>query len=610
VAKRGGLAVVIAYVAYMLLVNVTLGLVRHVPLPEATDVTFASAWSWYPGQVQARGVRIVGNDSNVQWQLDVDQVRFRMSLTALVRRRFQASGVRGTGIAMRLRRKVDAADATSAALEVLPPIVGFPEPPLKPAVPSPPLSDEEYDLWSAELESVEALEIREVWFDAYRFTGDARVTGSFALRPLRMVRIGPTAVAVTRGALRAFGEAAAEGLSGHIDVTMAPLDPRAMAGASFLRFVSGAVRGGGHVPDLHFANHYLPAAAPKLSGGAGPVRVDLRIVGGVLAAPSTASVDSELMSVTATGHRASASAHVALLVEAKPERPEASVSVELTQLEARRAAVEAPLLRAPRIVVRGRSASLDLVSPFGDGTATLEVPSAELPDLRSLDAYLGDDAPSLRSGRARLRGELSASLPARSARGTLALVTDGLVVRMGSAEARATGYANVVLAALDVTARRADLSGSRFEARDVMLSDAKTAKGWWSRVALDDAHLSLAAPVRLKARFTLQAKDGRPVLKGAMPSWLADLVGLDQLEGGGSLTVDASVVQIAGLRVRGGGWDIRGELDKHGPRSHAIGLARSADVTVGFELSDGATSLKLLGAEDWYQRALGPKGWN
>lgn len=98
-----------------------------------------------------------------------------------------------------------------------------------------------------------------------------------------------------------------------------------------------------------------------------------------------------------------------------------------------------------------------------------------------------------------------------------------------------------------------------------------------------------------------------------MPVWIADLIGLEGLRGEGAVTVAPAFVDVAGLHVRGAGGDVRGEFDRRGRSTRGVALAKSGILTVGLELHDGATSLKLFGADDWYRRALAARatqGWN
>ncbi len=605
-AKRGAGAVAISYGVYLVGVNAVLG--HSIDLPEDVAVTYASAWSWYPGQLQASGLRIVGTDSHVEWQLDIERVHLHVSLFALLQRRFQASGVHGSGVAMRMRRKLDSAAATPAALAALPPIAGVSAPPIKPAVEPPPISDEDYRLWSVQIDDAEATLVREVWFDAYHFTGEARVVGGFTLRPVRMATVSPTSVDVTRGELAIFGDAALDALSGHLDVTVAPFDPREVVGSSVVRTLTTTARGEGHVVDLAFVKHYMSdPSAFALSGGAGPMLVQVRVVGGVLAAPSAVSVDSERVVVEGDGHRAEAATHLALVVDAAAVPAEARISLELARFGVWHGPAPDPIVHAARVVAHARSAELDLVRPFGDGSASLEWPDLVFPDLRRLDGYFGKGSTPFRGGVAHAHGALRASLATRQAKGNLTLAADALVVHAGTVDVHGSVAAEVTLVGLDLDSGRADLSGSRVDARNVVLSSTPTQSPWWGNVQLANTHLALAAPALLRTKVAFEAKDGRPVLTQAMPAGLANLIGLEGLHGGCALAcalaAGASRVDLTGLHVLGQGGEVRAEFHQRGAWNHGIALVHAGLLTVGAELTNGSTSLRLLGAEEWYRSA-------
>ena len=88
---------------------------------------------------------------------------------------------------MRIRQKLEPHSVSPRAVNVLPPIDGFSDPPLAPAVPPPKVTDENYDLWTVFLEDVDARSVRELWIDGHRFLGEARVVGGFSLVPLAVL---------------------------------------------------------------------------------------------------------------------------------------------------------------------------------------------------------------------------------------------------------------------------------------------------------------------------------------------------------------------------------------------------------------------------------------
>jgi hypothetical protein len=118
-----------SYLAYLVLANVALavGLVPHVMnlRPTTVHVSYAYAWTWLPGRVHAHELRVVGSDSALQWQFDLDDVTAQVSMLDLFHRQVSASHVRARGVVARVRRKLDPAAATHDALSMLPPIDGL-----------------------------------------------------------------------------------------------------------------------------------------------------------------------------------------------------------------------------------------------------------------------------------------------------------------------------------------------------------------------------------------------------------------------------------------------------------------------------------------------------
>ncbi len=159
-------------------------------------VDYRSAYSLWPGRIHVEGLTIRGRDSSVEWILSLDRCDFRVSLFALVRRRFHASHVNGDGLSLRIRLRKDgpvSPDETRA----LPPVPGFLDPPLKDVGPPPaPLTDADYNLWSIELDDVDANHVHELWIDTVRYNGDFEVRGRWFFRPLRWLDIGPATVSL------------------------------------------------------------------------------------------------------------------------------------------------------------------------------------------------------------------------------------------------------------------------------------------------------------------------------------------------------------------------------------------------------------------------------
>lgn len=209
--------------------------------PETIDVHYARGWTVWPGRVHARDLSIRATDGNVEWILRIDEVTFDVSLWGLLHRRFFADRVRGTGVSLRIRQRLDAMPATAAPVADLPPIEGLPPYALRARVddPIPVWDDAFWDLWTIRLRDVVAEHTREVWIDGVRFEGDARVSGGFYLKPMREAQIGPVHADIAEGRVtRGEREMIAATLGGSLDVSVDAFDPRVTFGRLLLGHVS------------------------------------------------------------------------------------------------------------------------------------------------------------------------------------------------------------------------------------------------------------------------------------------------------------------------------------------------------------------------------------
>src|SRR3979409_2254487 len=66
----------------------------------AGEVSFGydKAWSWWPGRVHVRGLRVQGEDSNVQWLLRTDETEATIAVGELLHRTFHATRSRSSGV--------------------------------------------------------------------------------------------------------------------------------------------------------------------------------------------------------------------------------------------------------------------------------------------------------------------------------------------------------------------------------------------------------------------------------------------------------------------------------------------------------------------------------
>ena len=245
-AARIALLVVLAacliYAVYLAAANILLSGGRLSSLindgPNETWVGYASASSVWPGRARAKSVLVRDRDSKAEWALVLEDARFSFSVLDLLRRRFHVTSLRGTGLTFHARNRLtreEAADRRRVAL--LPPIPGFPDPPL--LVPgekkAPPTGEE----WSIRIDDIDVGPLREIWVDAYRYEGDGRLTGAFFLQPKIHALVFPSTLTTRGGTLRSGGESLAKDVAATLGCVIDAWDPMKFPGSRMLAFVTG-----------------------------------------------------------------------------------------------------------------------------------------------------------------------------------------------------------------------------------------------------------------------------------------------------------------------------------------------------------------------------------
>ncbi len=251
--------------------------------PGSFRVEYASAYSLLPGRIHVEGLTIRGRDSSVEWILRLDRCDFRVSFVDLLHRRFHASHVRGSGLSFRGRTRLDEVTPSAVAL---PPVPGFRDPPLTDVgPPEPPLTDENYRLWGAQLDDVVAEHVREIWVNEARYTGDLTIRGRWVFKPLRWLEVGPATIdlgslEISYGPIETWGQK----FQGSMSMTLHPLDLRNAEGKDFVEHASLDADVVGVLRADHAMNRLLAGSAGgvEVTQGVAPVDVRLRLDHGAL----------------------------------------------------------------------------------------------------------------------------------------------------------------------------------------------------------------------------------------------------------------------------------------------------------------------------------------
>jgi hypothetical protein len=567
--------------------------------PEEIAIEYATGYSILPGRIHVERLSIRGRDHHVEWILRLDRCDFSVSLLELSRRRFHASRVRGDGLSLRIRLRVNTT-ATPEHDAALPPIPGFADPPRKdPGPPPPPLSDAQYNLWSAQLDDVDVEHVRELWIDTLRMTGDLRVRGRWLFRPVRWLDVGPATVDVAKLDL-SYGahEPIATGISGALRATVHPFDVRVPEGREVLKFVSVDTGLQGHLYTADALGLVLATtgASFRFVRGEGPFDARLILDHGVIAVPSHVQHKVEVgeLGVAGVSVRAAIDAELSAQLD-DVGQPSATLLLRATGLDASREdGAQASVASAEAYLT---SHQLDLSRPAPDDvTFVSDFAGLRTSSLRPWIPRGG--ALDVHSGQATASGHLHGSLSDERGSGDMSFSVQSLSATDGAARLE-QGRAQGTLVLDDVSLRetRLELGESRLEVADAVahvqdldlrarrLELALQAASYgWTSGELDLTRLT----VDLRGAALIVVHDSKASLRVEAPAVAlrSARMHLDQAGPAGSFSVDIRRAEAHDLRPAGALLRLPKNLTIDGGRG-SLSLRADVDLPARTVAADG-----------------------
>jgi len=599
------------YASYLFVANglIVTGLLRDQinANPQAIAIDYTRARTWFPGRIELRHFTMRGRDDAVEWRLEIDHAVADIVLGDLLHRHFHTTRVRGDGIAFRLRRRLPAAAFTAKKTRALPPIEGFHDPPLAPAALHPSPTDENYRLFTATLENVEAEHVREVWIDMYRYVGDSRVVGSFHLKPIREVELGASRMDVRSGTIILDAHTVMDGLAGTADATIRRFDPRAVHGAALFDRISLALHLDGRLDDARFLDFYT-GGRPALAGGHGPAHIHLLLGDGAIEEGTSIDVEGSGLVVRAGKYTVRASTHLRVRTKRKgAAAPRGDPGVMTTaRLEADGTIARtgyAPV-RVKRLVATARSAEPRLASGFDDAALGVAVDEIDAPDARVVASYADSDDMRVERGSARASFRFDVEPKSGAVRGE-ASATANAVVDVKKSRVAGTVHVGLRVPRASLVDGVVDLTGSSIAVDDASAvgGEHDATKHWSGRVDLAPASLHVGATT-LECDAQIRGRDARPLLSIAplsLPDWVSGWLNTDGLDGTIHARVGPSSVDADPIALEGGAYHLEGRYHARGGRSHGVFLVQKGLLSLGIELRDGSSRLVPLGASAWYR---------
>lgn len=611
-ALRVALAVIAgAYVLYLLVANVALGtgLLRSGlnTKPDRLRVEYASAWTLWPGTVVTRDFSMRFQDDNVEFLLDLPRATIDVDLFALTKRTFHARSVRAEGASFLFRHKVHSVEGNAARLAAYPRIPGYADPPLHTAPPKPPIPDDQYKLWTIELDDV-AASTRELWVMEYRFRGRGSVAGSFRLRPERELHVAPSVLLTEGGAITIGGRDVMIEPHGRVEAEVEPFDVRVPHGIEVLRHLSTRIHLEGKLASVApLGSVYLEGTPVTIDRGGGTLTVDAHADHGLLQPDTRVSYASSDVVVRTPPLVFTGDAHLEGRVEASAKQHTLTARVTSARVGASPTAAAKPAA-TPAIVVRTFAAEVglgnaDLASSFDLASLGVSIESARVPDLRALSP-LAPKKLHLEGGA--VNAALEARYDGGALDGHLGLGLDRVAIATDALRVSASGKAWATASSEDVSKTIA-LPRLAVELRDVDLR-AKDAHGEGMRVAVraDGTTIHTAGPV-VAGALHVDAGPGDRVLSlaatlASLPERVGDVGAGTELHAAARGRAQPGLAALELDGVRQGPFGARGTLvSRRGATSGAI-LLGIGPVNAGLTFRDSHVTVTPFVPDDWLDR--------
>lgn len=409
------MAFVGALLAYPVAANLILSLGGVQKMFEGTDqvkVDFRRAWSFWPGRVHVEGVHLTMQDRNVEFSLDIAHAVVDIRLRELVHRTLHATKVRGDGVVLRFRHRIEPESAEVPWVAALAPIPEFEDPPLRCAdAPTAPLDEAHYNLWTVHMEDVD-VGVQELWTQMFRYEGAGRVRGAFRLRPAKRIWVGPGELTLMNGKLSTGPHVVLRGVEGSLHVKVDDFDVEPVHGMDPFHFIWLRLRLEGQVQDLGAANFLGgPSARFRLEDGSGAVDMDFAVDHGRFTSESRLSYKTNHVGVETGlgrpggGIQFQVNGEIVVSASGPTSQPEGLLAVVLRHGTLRLDAGGHEPLQLRSVEAAVRSTTVDILESWAPAGGYVRVEGAALPNLAWLnDLHLGNGKWVALGGRGRANG--------------------------------------------------------------------------------------------------------------------------------------------------------------------------------------------------------------
>ncbi|WP_319022803.1 MULTISPECIES: hypothetical protein [unclassified Halomonas] len=364
----------------------------------------------------------------------------------------------------------------------------------------------------------------------------------------------------------------------------------------------------GEVQRLGFLNAFLPEGPGLSVAGSGELLLDGAFLGSDLLPPTRLQVNANDLEARFLDFAASGRGE---LHAALSSRDDASLTLSIPRFALTREGDDRAALAGRHLTLTTQTSRFrqahEAPSPE-HFTTRVELPIVEVPDIARYNDFLPDtDGVTLLGGQANLESQWR--LQGYQVEGEITL--RAFQTELALLEQRLRGDLELHLALTEgdwQTRRfRADDSWVRLENVFRLSGEGRQDAGWWVRLELFNAALTMAEPVELTSTLRLGMRDtgllARLFLARARDSdWLGRLLNVHGIEGSAELSMSGERLALNDLTLSGGPLWLLSDVWLEKRSVNGALYASLGALGLGVELVDSEPSLRLLQPKRWFDR--------
>jgi hypothetical protein len=219
--------------------------------------------------------------------------------------------------------------------------------------------------------------------------------------------------------------------------------------------------------------------------------------------------------------------------------------------------------------------------------------------LQSLE-YLVRSAAGTRLEDGAGTGTIRAAIERGIAKGEVRLAIQDGAVGLKKLKLQGDADLRLLIPRWNLTSGPLEVSGSRLALSDVRSSGSHESRRWWGRFDIPSGKVGSTTSAGIEAR----SRDARPLLAllaADLPDWTRGLVNLDDFTATATVDIGPSLAKIRDLDARGGTYRIQGHYLREKANREGAFLIESGALSVGLEVEQNATTIRLLGAKRWFE---------